>query len=355
MRTTLFALFILLVLSLAGWAWFGEVNSRQAAIEKRLAQALKLYPDADTDKDGVLSINEALAYLEKHPEVREKLQAAAGGGSRSKPPAFAPGAEGPRVFVCAHSYMIFTAGMLPPLSKAAGIPYLDAGSQMIGGSRVIQHWNLPDDKNQAKKSLSEGMVDVLMVSPNAELPDEGIANYTQLGLERNPNLRVLVQASWAPRDGKEPGFKNAQRDKVTVGELQRMREIQRNGWLKQLENQVTGLNSALGKGQVVSIVPVSEAVYALREQVAGGAAPGLKKQSELFRDDHGHPSPPLALLVSYCHFAAIHQRSPVGLPVPASLKEQPEAEALNRLLQEIAWNSVSSYALSGVNKAVTRR
>jgi hypothetical protein len=61
-----------------------------------------------------------------------------------------------------------------------------------------------------------------------------------------------------------------------------------------------------------------------------------------------HPRPPLALLVTYCHFAAIYGRSPIGLPVPAPLKDIPEAEALNRLLQQLAWEAVTAHPLSGV-------
>jgi hypothetical protein len=348
------AAFLLPTLSLP--AQVSAPDAKKSAIESRLAQAIKLFPEADADKDGTLSVNEALSYLDAHPEMKELLQKMnVGGGSRSQAATFAPGDAGTRVFVCGHSYMIFTAGMLPAVSKFAGIPYLSAGQQMIGGSQVIQHWNLPDEKNQAKKALREGIVDVLMLSPTLLLPDPGIDNFTKLGLEKNPKLRVLVQASWVPWDGKaSAAFKNELRDAVTVEELHQMQDIHHSGWLKKLEDQVTQLNAAVGK-QVVCIVPVSAAVYALRERVAEGKAPGLTKQSELFKDDHGHPGPPMALLVTYCHFAAIHQRSPVGLQLPASIKDRPQAGELNRLLQQIAWETVSSYPLSGVKAPTALR
>jgi hypothetical protein len=224
---------------------------------------------------------------------------------------------------------------------------LKEGQQMIGGSRVTQHWEMAEEKNQAKKAMREGIVDVLTLAPHMQLPDEGIENFTRLGLETNPNLRVLVQASWVPMDGKEGPFTNAMRDAVTAEELRRMRELHHGSWLKQLEAQVEGLNGSLGR-QVVRILPVSGAVYALRERVAEGKVPGLGKQSELFRDDHGHPSDVLAALVTYCHFAAIYRQSPVGLPVPGKLKGKPEAEALNRVMQEIAWEAVKGYKMSGV-------
>jgi len=347
MKRTLLCL-ILASLSLGAISLIAQAANKKSGIEDRLAQALAMFPDADADKDGALSINEALAYVEKHPEARDKFMAKAGGSkSSSKPASFAPGAEGTKVFVCAHSYMIYTADWLPEIAQAAGVAHLKAGQQMIGGSRVLQHWDLPDEQNQAKKALQEGNVDVLTLSPHLLIPDAGIDNYTKLGLEKNPRLRVLVQASWVPKDGKPGTFTNAMRDAVTVEEIRQMRDVHHNGWLKQLEAQVTTLNAAADK-QAVCILPVSAAVYALREHIAEGKAPGLTKQSEMFRDDHGHPSDLMALMVSYCHFAAIYQRTPVGLPVPAKIKDRPQAEELNKLLQQIAWDAVTTHPMSGV-------
>jgi len=257
-----------------------------------------------------------------------------------------------RVFVCAHSFMIFTARLLPPMTQAAGVPFASAGQQMLGGSRVIQHWNLPDEKNLAKAALRDGRVDVLTLSPHFMIPDEGIDNFTKLGLEKNPKLRVLVQASWPANDGVlDRPFKNAERNAETVENLHQMRAGHRERWLNGLEAQVRALNQSVGH-EAVFIVPVSDAVFALREHIATGTAPGLSLQTDLFKDDLGHPQAALAELVTYCHFATIYQRSPVGLPVPADLKNLPRADELNHLLEQLAWDAVSSYSLSGVRVAV---
>lgn len=263
---------------------------------------------------------------------------------------FAGKAEQPaplRVFVCAHSFMIFTSKLLPGMAQAANFPYAAAGQQMLGGSRVIQHWNLPDEKNVAKAALRDGKVDVLTLSPHRLLPDEGIDNFTRLGLEKNAKLRVLVQASWPGFDGVWTGFKNEQRNAATLASLGEMRRTFRERWLTALEAQVGALNKSLGH-DTVRIVPVCDAVFALREHIAKGTAPGLTKQTDLFRDDIGHAQAPLAGLVGYCHFAAITGRTPVGLPVPAELQNAPHAAELNTLLQQIAWDAVTAYPLSGV-------
>jgi hypothetical protein len=268
--------------------------------------------------------------------------------AESVPPA------GQRVFVCAHSFMIYTAKLLPPMAEAAGITHVNAGQQMIGGSRVIQHWDLPDAKNLAKAALREGKVDVLTLSPNMLMPDPGIDHFTKLGLEKKPALRVLVQASWPTRDGTAgKSFTNETRNAATVASLRAQRDAHGSSWLVNLEAHVRALNITVGRTSVF-LVPVSDAVFALRERIAEGRAPGLTKQTDLFRDDLGHPHPPLAVLVTYCHFAAIYGRSPVGLPVPAPLKNQPQAEALNRLLQQLAWEAVTAHPLSGVRPIPTK-
>jgi hypothetical protein len=44
----------------------------------------------------------------------------------------------------------------------------------------------------------------------------------------------------------------------------------------------------------------------------------------------------------------------VGLPVPQTIKEQPKAAELNLLLQQIAWDTVSNYPMSGVKGDVAK-
>ena len=118
-------------------------------------------------------------------------------------------------------------------------------------------------------------------------------------------------------------------------------------YFKSMDEHVTALNKKLGK-QAIFVVPSGQAVLALRDKIIKGEAPGIAKQSELFTDVLGHVRAPIMVLATYCHFAVIYHRSPVGLGVPTILAKQPEAEKLNRLLQEIAWDAVTKHPLSGV-------
>ena len=254
--------------------------------------------------------------------------------------------KGERVLVTAHSFHIFTAQRLAPLVQAAGIEgHKLVAAQMIGGSKVIQHWNLTDDKQKAKPLLTAAEVDVMTMSPHVYLPDEGIDRFVELGAKHNPKLRFLVQHSWTPWDGWEGNDKVAKNEDRDTRSLDQVRAANLK-WRTTLETQINGLNKGLGR-DAVCIVPVGDAVMKLRELIAAGKAPGLTKQTDLFTDPIGHGKEPILALATYCNYACIYKISPVGLKdTNANLdKLSPE---LKPLLQQIAWDTVSNYPLSGV-------
>lgn len=276
--------------------------------------------------------------------------------------------HGLRVFTCGHSFHYWVAENVREIAGSAGIgspsqadgkrkqklqnvAHQVVGVSSIGGSRAIQHWDVPDEENEAKKALRAGNVDVLTLSCMTH-PDEGISKFAHLAVEHNPNVRVTLQELWLPEDHFpfDPGHPVRtsvdEFNGVTMADL----VAPYKAYCKEMEDYVRALNAALGK-QVVFIVPDGQAALALRERIIAGAAPGLTRQSDLFTDAWGHPTPPLMALSSYCHFAVIYRRSPVGLPVPAILKGNPKwDDRLNRLLQELAWDAVRQHPLSGVTR-----
>ncbi|HSI13264.1 MAG TPA: hypothetical protein VK961_14530 [Chthoniobacter sp.] len=297
-----------------------------------------------------------------------------------------PATKGQRVYTCGHSFHVFVPRLLEEVAKSAGIAdHQTVGLSSIGGSRVIQHWDLADDKFGSKKALTDGKVDVLTLSP-IWLPDEGIDNFAKLGVEHNPNIRIFVQEFWMPNDEYVPVYplqagKGIDHNATDVAKLKEANDK----YSHDVEEYVAKVNKALGK-EAVFVVPVGEAADKLREKLVAGQAPGLKMQWDLFRDSWGHPEAPLQILDAYCYFAAIYHRSPVGLPMPNALaafktvglegreKVRPRAkgtsatpavlpatpipagheistedkEKLNRMLQEIAWETVSHHPMTGV-------
>src|SRR5579862_3209782 len=69
--------------------------------------------------------------------------------------------KGLRVFVCGHSLHWYIPTPLTELAMSAGIKdHKIVGTQQLGASKTLQHWDLPDGKNQAKQALKKGEVDV---------------------------------------------------------------------------------------------------------------------------------------------------------------------------------------------------
>jgi len=270
------------------------------------------------------------------------------GGAAPAEDAKAP-PQGVRVFYTGHSFHMFVPRHVELLVKAAGIQgHKFLGQQGIGGSKVIQHWDLADEQNKAKAALKTGQVDVFTMAAHLEIPDQGITNFVELGLKHNPRMRFLVQASWFPFDVPDPEKRikdNAERDQAKIGALQAAVDDFR----KRLEGQVDDLNRQHGK-RVIDVVPAGDAVVKLRALVVDGKYPGVTKQSELFRDPIGHGFAHVQALVSYCNFVAIYKTNPQGLKVSFEGVD----DAQQAILQKIAWETVSKYPYAGVANSPTQ-
>jgi hypothetical protein len=270
--------------------------------------------------------------------------ASARGAEQSAPPA------GLKVLSAGHSFHVWMPPLVAEMAKAAGIQgHEQLAISSIGGSKVIQHWDLPPEKNKAKPVLEAGKAELFTMAPTF-LPDPGIENFVKLGLEHNPKLRFTLQQNWVPFEDPELWLsknkpKSIDRDVITLAQLR----AKHDPYFKMIEDHVKELNARIPAAKI-AIVPSGEAVMALRDKVIRGEAPGIRTQNELFTDVLGHPGPQIRVLSAYCHYAVIYRRSPVGLPVVSQLAKLPEAEKLNRLLQEIAWKAVTGHPLSGVTQ-----
>jgi hypothetical protein len=255
---------------------------------------------------------------------------------------------GLKVLTAGHSFHVWMPPLVAEMAKAAGIQgHEQLAISSIGGSKVIQHWDLPPDKDKAKPILEAGKAELFTMAPTF-LPDPGIENFVKLGLEHHPKIRFTLQQNWVPYEDPQLWLsrdrpKSIDRDTATLIQLR----AKHDPYFKLIEDHVRELNARIPAAKI-AIVPSGEAVLALRDKVIRGEAPGIKTQNELFTDVLGHPGPQIRVLSAYCHYAVMYRRSPVGLPVVSQLTKLPEAEKLNRLLQEIAWKVVTEHPLSGV-------
>ncbi|QIF02847.1 hypothetical protein [Roseimicrobium sp. ORNL1] len=260
--------------------------------------------------------------------------------------------KGESVFYASHSLMWYVPEPLRELAAAAGIQGHElVGLQKIGASRTLQHWELPEGENQAKHALEAGKVGAFVMSP-IQFPDEGVENFVKLGLKQNPDVRFIVQLSWGGGDTDNQDFpkgsrNNGHREKNPV-QLKKLYE--RN--ISAGERQADEINRKYGHGKrIMTLVPTAQALVTLRTKIYQKQMPGLNSQSELFVDA-AHPSPPLEALNAYLHFAVLYGRSPVGLPMVSVLKKANRAdwdEKLNRMLQEIAWQTAVNYPYTGLS------
>ncbi len=252
---------------------------------------------------------------------------------------------GQRVFYTGHSFHMFVPRTIENFVALTGIDDHElVGMQGIGGSKVIQHWEKPDAENRAKDALKSGKVDVFTMAPHVMIPDEGITNFVALGLEHNPKMRFLVQASWFPFDVPDLDKRikdNRLRDEMEIADLQAAVDE----WRGRMEAQTDELNKKHGR-RAVFIVPVGDAVVKLRALVVGGKFPGIKKQSELFSDSIGHGLAHVQALASYCNFVALYKVDPAELEL--TVKGIPEEQ--NKILRQIAWETTSNYNYAGVKE-----
>lgn len=259
------------------------------------------------------------------------------------------------MFYASHSLMWDVPDPLAEMVKAYGITNHTLGIARMGFSRTQAFWDQPEAQSQAKQALKAGNLDDFVMSP-MDMPDKGVEEFVKLGVLNNPHMRFFVQNNWA-------GFNND--GQKAQQSMQLMMSGRQKPWdqtteedLKTLntecekafETQVKQINEQLGH-QVLFIIPTSQANSELRARIIRKEFPGLDKQSDLFLDQIGHPKPPLVALNAYLHFATIYGRSPVGLPIPTILKKANNPkwdDNFNKALQELAWKTVTAYALSGV-------
>jgi hypothetical protein len=221
------------------------------------------------------------------------------------------------------------------IAKAAGIEYqsygygMDLDKPLKRGRQVVE--------DTPRTLMEKGEVDVcLTVDLNwAEWP--ALDKWAPAGLAHNPNFRLYQQARFLAEKPEE-------RDNSKIADVQAALDKAR----KKLEVRVDAINKDLGK-QVVFIVPVGDAIVKLREMVVDGKFPGVTKQSELFLSGPRgsiHVEKHANLLTAYCNYAAIYQKSPVGL----KLEMEDITDEQHAILQKLAWETVSQYPYAGLKQ-----
>jgi len=174
------------------------------------------------------------------------------------------------------------------------------------------------------------------------------------GVKNNPEFRLLWQTHWATlmghiQDKKDRSFHALD---VVTPHYEKARKL--------LEAEVDFVNQQHDR-RVVVIIPVTAAVLDLRAMVAEGKFPGLSEQSELFIPGTWNAQRHIRMLTAYCNFAVLFGVSPEGLsPSVDHLNYRAKGGPLSsmagitaeqhKILQKLAWDTVTSYPYTGVQK-----
>ncbi|MGB1129541.1 MAG: hypothetical protein ACPG4K_05795 [Haloferula sp.] len=175
----------------------------------RLAEALKKFPQADANRDGVLTVAEARAFRDK---------AAPGAGRKSRPPQTVSGKaiggetiEGLNGLYMGHSFFKPAAFDLLKVIPDTNVINHTACVVMQGGQGGSPKflWNNPDNRRKGQEYLDTGKVDLLAMtcfSPE-DSSLEHFAKWFDYAVSKNPEITLMVTLPWTKAPHKaEPEF-----------------------------------------------------------------------------------------------------------------------------------------------------
>lgn len=236
-------------------------------------------------------------------------------------------------------------------------------SQLGWGTALKAHWE-PDEPingfdvendhpryRDADEAVDSGQYDALVVTEMVEIRDaikyfdsgDYLHRWARSAWDANPETRVFLYETWHPLDDKE-------------------------GWLNRIDLDLDRywetelLRRALAYDDMpnpIYVIPAGQ-VFArfVREVENRGGIGSIQQREDLFfkaedgTQDNIHYNDLGAYLVALTHYAVLYQQSPLGLPhqlkrADGSDADDPGAEAA-RVMQEVVWDVVTSYAPTGV-------
>ena len=264
-------------------------------LERRLKQAYEKYPEADTNKDGVLSLEEAKAH-------RDKLRAAKGGSTEAKSRAeirprvaksqtkVATFENGARCLFLGHSFFIPVAKTFDELALANGFQNHHAEFVMSGGGGGApgRIWNSPKHRAAATKILEAGNIDLIGMTyyDESHCSVEDYSRWIDLAVKHSPNVRVFVGLCWPDAPAESP--REFSEILGTVNE--------------RLFKTVTTLRDRYPETKI-QFVNYGKVASELKNRHSEGELPQIRSligrdANSLFRDQKGHAGPLLRELAA---------------------------------------------------------
>ncbi len=378
---------------------------------EQLQKWLKSYPEADINRDGILSVEEARAYRNKilpannskrgNGGQKNQKRKWKGGVKRSfkvdpgwdlkQFPEHAVSKKSPeeikaifeevieskstnqpavvsyskptdgavRVAGIGHSFMVPGYRTLPKICLGAGMTqplYTHVGGGMTGSARykweqengIFQFDGKPIPK--LLSSLANAQWDAMMFGPYFNDRPIYYSCWFDFCLKHNPEMRFYLSDAWPQLEQlKESPASEAF---FTNAVLEQMAKEKRSAYSKTLTPLIEAYP---GK---VFVLPTSDAMVLAAQHFIRGELPGIeglhrtigKKERSLWKDKLGHLGPGLDRLEGYVFYATLYGRSPEAIKNPIEFggdADFPSPE-LDRIFRKIAWKAVIEHPFSGV-------
>ncbi|NNE90863.1 MAG: hypothetical protein HKN23_04385 [Verrucomicrobiales bacterium] len=356
--------------------------------EKELAGWLKRFPEADTDKDGKLSLKEAFFYrrnvLGKRPQkgAPKKFNVDPGWDAESFPPHAVcyrkpqeikslyalpvpsyskPTDGGLRIVGTGHSFMMPGYRTLPKICAAAGFEqplFTHTGGGITGSARY--KWEQENgifqfDKNPKPKllaAISNGKWDAMTWGPYYNDRPEFYSCWIEFCQETNPNMKFFLSDAWPQLSQLDEIPKSEDFFTPEVfDQIGAEKNAEYGKLIKQLRERHPGTE--------IYTMPTSDSMVLAAKHYLRGELPGVeginriigKKERSLWKDQLGHLGPGFDRLEGYVFYATIYGRSPEliksEINFGPNLRNFPSPE-LDRIFRKIAWQAVINNPLSGV-------
>jgi hypothetical protein len=369
------------------------------AQEQKLARWLKKYPDADTNGDGRLTLEEVKAYrrilrgqaasdrplaqrgaprqFKVHPgwnsdrfpdhaicyrspkEIKAIYAKTIGNNKKPITSHPKPTNGALRIVGTGHSFMAPGYKTFPIICRAAGFdqPLLThTGGGITGSARykweqengIFQFDGNPTPKLLA--SISNAQWDAMMWGPYYNDRPAYYACWIDFCLKYNPHMKFYLSDAW-PQLGQLKEFPTSE-DVLTSETFVRLG--------KEKNAQTVELIGALNKkypGKVF-VMPTSDAMVLATQYYYRGELPGIeginqavgKKEHSLWRDRLGHLGPGFDRLEGYVFYSTIYARSPelIKDDIRFGKPSKFPSRELDRIFRKIAWQAVVQNPLSGV-------
>ncbi len=387
---------------IAGFAFVPSTYAQNNRNAKRLQQLLKQFPAADTNQDGKLTWQEALAYSKKMGATPSDAKAGGRNQGRGVPTTFevdtgweldkfpqeavcymsagqikatyakVAAGKGPavvshskptdgalRVVGVGHSFMMPGYKTMPLIAKGAGMDqplYTHVGGGITGSARykweqengIFGFEGKPYPKLLA--SIANAKWEAMMFGPYFQDQPKYYSCWIDFCLKYNPEMKFYLSDAWPQLSQLKEKPKSEAF--FTDGVLDQLAEER-----KKMHAQVIDPLREAYPGQVF-ILPTSDSMVLAAKHFMRGELPGVeglhrvigKKERSLWRDQLGHLGPGFERLEGYVFYATLYGKSPELIEdnIPFGGNTDFPSTALDQMFRKIAWQAVSEHPYSGI-------